>query len=196
MFWEKWVLYFYLDITFTSIIFLGEVVSIFILHVTFMCIVLLGKVIFVFAFHITSKCVVFFGFNIGNHLHFKFKHKTFNYSFNLCILHIMFVPLCWLYHNPFETICTLNFIQTFHVWLQIPTISIFEHHICFNFGVSKIWPLHILEFTWFFQEFILQLWICCNLFPLSSFSFHFFFFFFCEDNSLFTTFHALIVYQL
>jgi hypothetical protein len=49
----------------------------------------------------------------------------------------MFVPLCWLYHNPFETICTLNFIQTFHVWLQVWS---FKDLAFTHFGIHLILP--------------------------------------------------------
>lgn len=160
------------------IMFLGEMVLIFILHITFMCIVFLGKVVFVFALHITSRCVVFFGFSIGNQLHFGFKHKTFDYSFKLCSLHIMFVPLCWLYHNPFETICTLNFTNVPCLttkFQQSQSLSVtFVSNVEFQkFGLYTFWnSLDSSKNSFFNFEFV------AIFFPLSSFYFHCFYFYF------------------
>ncbi len=178
MFWEKWVLYFNLDIMFTSIMFLGEMVSIFTLHITFMCIVFLGKVVFVFALHITSMCVVFFGFSIGNHLHFGFKHKTFDYNFNLCSLHIMFLPLCWLHHNPFETICTLNFtnipcLTTKFQQSQSLSITFVSSLEFQRFGLYTFWnSLDSSKNSFFNFEFV-AIFFLCHLFISIAFLFYF-----------------------
>ncbi len=152
--------------------FLGEVVSIFTLHITFMCIVFLGKVVFVFVLHVTSMCVVFFGFNIGNHLHFRFKHKTFNYSFNLCSLHIVFMPLCCLYHSPFETVCTLNFTNIPCLTtkfqqsqsLNITFVSSLEFQ---RFGLYTFWnSLDSSKNSFFNFEFVAIFFLVIFLFPL------------------------------
>jgi hypothetical protein len=177
----------------TSIMFLGEMDSIFNLHITFMCIMFLGKVVFVFALHIMSMYVVFIGFSIGNHLHFGFKHKTFNYSFNLCSLHIVFVPLCLLYHNPFQTVCKLKFtnipclttkFQLFQS-LNITFVSSLEFQ---RFGLYTFWNSFASSKNSFFNFDFATIFFFCHLF-ISIFLKNI-----CEDNLLFTTFHAFIVY--
>jgi hypothetical protein len=138
--------------------------------------VFLGKVVFVFVLHIMSMCVVFFGFNIGNHLHLRFKHKTFDYSFNLCSLQIVFVPLCWLYHNPFETICKFNFTSipcSTTKFQQSQSLSItFVSSLEFQrFGLYTFWNSLDSSMNSFFE--FVAIFFLCHLFISIPFLFYF-----------------------
>jgi len=108
----------------------------------------------------------------------KFKHKTFDYSFKLCCLHIMFVPLCWLYHNPFETICKLNFtsipcLTTKFQQSQSLSITFVSSLEFQRFGLYTFWnSLDYFKNSLFNFEFV-AIFFLCHLFISIAFLFYF-----------------------